>query len=58
MITYKELETEVVVFLDRMKVGSIKPLLDGRFKYFPKGQTYGGKAYNSIELVKRSIEDE
>jgi len=61
MITYK---TTIDVFLDGEFKGKIRPVSftsgtgcgPTAWRYFPKGQKYGGEKFDTIEEVKKSLE--
>ena len=46
------------VYLEGLRVGSIKPTATGNFRYFPKGSRTGGDELPTRQAVRRSIEAE
>lgn len=63
MITYRTVGSmgmssgRIQVLLAGRRVGDIHPVLNG-YRYFPKGSNVGGKAYPTVDEVKRSLEDD
>jgi len=62
MITYKNefktpLNKPLKVLLMGKIVGEIRTV-NGGFQYFPKDQKTGGDIFKTVELVKRSLEEE
>lgn len=48
--------TEVRVFLEGKRVGTIYNVHGEGWKYFPKGQLKGGEAFATLALCKQSLE--
>ncbi len=57
MITYKNKDSIVQVLLDNKVVGSIKKNKDGLYQYFPKGSKSSGEPFNTLQEVKKSLEE-
>jgi hypothetical protein len=56
-ITYKDSADETAVFLKKKFVGTIK-LTENGWCYFPKNQKTGGDSFVSLQLCKKSLEEE
>ncbi len=60
MITYKEHQNKITVYLDKKKTGEIRPIINLGFAYYPKNKlnrTYHGEIFKSVDLVKKSLEE-
>ena len=57
MITYKRNKGQILVFLDNVRAGTIRPVKGG-FQYFPWRKDIGGRIFKTIEEVKHSLETE
>jgi hypothetical protein len=57
MITYKNKNSIIQVFLDNKIVGSIKKNKDNLYQYFPKGSKSSGEPFKTIQEVKKSLEE-
>lgn len=55
MISFKQVNLDVRVFLDKKHVGTIRRTAAG-FVYYPKGSKTGGEPSHSLDAVKRSLE--
>lgn len=60
MITYKEIDySEVAVYLEGKRVGTIVPIHGGLWQYWPKGpRAEGGEKFLTLALCKKSLEAE
>jgi hypothetical protein len=48
--------SEVRVYSDGLRIGTIK-MVPGGWQYFPKGSETGGKVFETVVEVKRSLSE-
>lgn len=58
MYTYEQKPYYLVVFKQGKRIGKIKAWKDQGFRYYAEGFKDGGCCYQSVEAVKRWLEDE
>lgn len=58
MISYKNKNDYIEVFLDKKMIGKIKENKEKLFQYFPKGSKNYGEPFKTIAEVKKSLESD
>lgn len=55
MISYQKKKSIHKVYVNAKAVGEIRPV-NGGYRYFKKGSLTGGKRFDSVSNVKKSLE--